>query len=73
MVHEGEQGEEAAEENRVEREAILSRVGEELGCLTANGETVQDTRRAEQERVASGERGCEDSSVDDRGKRYMIE
>jgi len=58
-----------AEQYGDDRETVLRAVREDGGRLFADGQAVQDARRAEQERVAGGERAGEDGRVDDGGQR----
>lgn len=53
------------EQNGDNRQAVLRAVREEAGGLTTDSKTVQNARRAEEERVARRERASEDSRVDD--------
>lgn len=57
-----------AEEHGHEGQAVLRALGEDFGRLPPECEAVQDTRRAEEETVAGGERAGEDACVDDRRK-----
>lgn len=54
-----------AEQDGNDRETLRSAPGEDPGSLTTESETVNDTRRGEEEGVAGGERGREDGGVDD--------
>ena len=56
------------EQNGDDRQAVLRTVREDARGLTTNRKTVQNTRRAEEERVARRERASEDSRINDRRK-----
>ena len=64
-VHEGQERKCTGEKHRSERQTVLCAVSQELGRLSTESETVKDSRRSEEERIARREGGCEDAGIDD--------
>ena len=58
-----------AEQHGDDGKTVLRAVREDTRCLPADGQAIQDAGRAEQERVAGGERAGKDGRVDDGGQR----
>ena len=68
-VHERQPGETRRCQHGSDRQALARALGEDHRCLSSEGETVEDTGGAVEERVAGRKGGGEDGSVDDRRER----
>ena len=64
-VHKRQEAKQAGDDHGRDGQTVLRAVGEDPRGLSTEGETVEDTGRREQERVAGGEGRREDARVDD--------